>query len=147
MPKRKNSDEDSEINSLIEDVGLTFEVLASLAEHSEATKIVAEIVNRLKIKDSALKRARLELPSYLNITWSQVASHFGLSSVFTLLDFDPIPGVTLCYLPPSFHRELYMRSWSAMNVYAEPTKRMLEAPRVRLLNIARLVSIFSIPWT
>ncbi|KAJ7213602.1 hypothetical protein GGX14DRAFT_445532, partial [Mycena pura] len=143
MRKQKITDEDSDIEDLMEDVGLTPKVLATLKAHPEATKIVAEVVNRLGIKDSALKRARLELPSYLNITWSQVASHFRLSHTFTRLDFDPIPGVTLCYLPPSFHHELYMRSWSAMNVYAEPAERMLEAPRVRLLDIY-LVPLFAL---
>ncbi|KAJ7213604.1 hypothetical protein GGX14DRAFT_619159 [Mycena pura] len=149
MPKRKTLDEDSDIEDLMEEVGLTPEVLATLKTHPKSTKIVADIVNRLGIKDSALTRARLELPSFLNITWSQVASRFALSRSFSWLNFviDPIPGVTLCYLPPSFHRELYMRSWSAMNVYAEPTEHISEVPRVRLLDIARLVSLFSIPWS
>ncbi|KAJ7212078.1 hypothetical protein GGX14DRAFT_621645 [Mycena pura] len=146
MAKRKTSDKDSDsLEDFMDEVGLTPEVLERLGEHHEATKIVAEIVNRLGIKDSALKRARVELPSFSKITWGQVASHFGLLRTFGWLSFDSIPGVTLCYLPPSFHKELLMRSWSAMNVYAEPTQRKLEAPRVRLLDIARLVSSFQYP--
>ncbi|KAJ7129504.1 hypothetical protein C8R44DRAFT_666272 [Mycena epipterygia] len=144
MPKRKTSDkEDSDIiEDVMEEAGLTSDVLATLKTHPESTKIVAELANRLGIKNSALKRARLELPSFWDITWSQVADHFHLSRTFNILTFGAIRNVTLCYLPPSFHRELFTRGWSAMDVYAEPLEQGLDAPRTRLLDIY-LVPIFA----
>lgn len=130
----------------MEEAGLTSNVLATLKTHPESTKIVAELANRLGIKNSALKRARLEVPSFWDITWSQVAEHFHLSRTFDVLAFDAIRGIAPCYLPPSFHRELVARCWSAMDVCAEPLEHGLDsAPRTRLLDIARFLSVFSMP--
>jgi hypothetical protein len=132
--------------TILEDARFT-RFLSALSAHPHPTHVIAELANRFDIQEVALKRARRELPSFSHhITWAEVAAFFPpLRAVYRFTTFDPIPQIPSCFLPPSFHEELFVRSWAAMDVYSEPTENILEAPKVRLLEIVRLVSIFSIP--
>ncbi|KAJ7132089.1 hypothetical protein C8R44DRAFT_773015 [Mycena epipterygia] len=145
MPKRKQMSEDSgeEMDEILEEVGLTPDILKTLQAHPEATKVVAELANRMRIPDTTLKSARRNLPSFSNITWKEVAAYFTLDFSFNVLVFDPIQTVEACFLPPSFHKKNYPHAWSAMDVYAEPTEQVLEASKVRLLD-SFLIPIFAL---
>ncbi|KAJ7907894.1 hypothetical protein B0H13DRAFT_1618025, partial [Mycena leptocephala] len=94
-----------------------------------------------------LKRARRELPSFSHhITWAEVAAFFPSSeSRLSVHYIRPHPSNPSCFLPPSFHEELFVRSWAAMDVYSEPTENLLEAPKVRLLEIylVPIISLFA----
>ncbi|KAJ6537507.1 hypothetical protein DFH09DRAFT_1324140 [Mycena vulgaris] len=85
MPTKRKSLED--IEGLMEEAGLTPKVLELLTGHPQATTAVVELVNRLGIKESTLKRARLELPSFSDITWKQAAQYFRLSPYYNALAF------------------------------------------------------------
>ncbi|KAJ6561235.1 hypothetical protein DFH09DRAFT_1160828 [Mycena vulgaris] len=145
MPsKRKEISEDSqEVDDILDEVGLTVDILKMLQAHPEATKVVAELANRIGISDNSMKRARRNLPSFSRITGKEVASYFTLNLTFVGLRLDRNPNLVACLLPPSFHRQLYSQAWSAMDVYAEPTDHSLEAPRVRLLD-SFLIPIFAL---
>ncbi|KAJ6469593.1 hypothetical protein C8R47DRAFT_1222924 [Mycena vitilis] len=139
----KRKFEPEEIESRMEEVGLTTDVLASLRKSTDSTQIVGAFLNRLGIKHEDLKRARVELPSFSDVTWERVCEHFKWTRDFNSMQYDAIPTIPQCQLPASFHRTLWCQSWRALDLYGEPTQLQLEAPRVRLLDVY-IVPIFSL---
>ncbi|KAJ7700153.1 hypothetical protein B0H17DRAFT_1196138 [Mycena rosella] len=137
-PRRQEISED--VDDILEEVGLTPDILKALQVHPEGTKMVAELANRMRISESSMKRARRDLPSFSHSTWKQVAAYFNLNSPFRALAFHPIQNFGACFLPPSFHRYHFARAWSTMDLYSE---ELLEAPRMRLLD-SFLIPIFGL---
>ncbi|KAJ6541887.1 hypothetical protein B0H19DRAFT_1268829 [Mycena capillaripes] len=121
------------IDEILEDVGLTADILKTIEKHPEGTQILAEWANRMKISEKIFKHARRKLPSFSHVTWRDISGFFTLRP-FAQCKFDVIPDVKSCFLPPHFHRKVFSQAWSAMDVYSEPNELALEAPKVRLLE-------------
>ncbi|KAJ6543882.1 hypothetical protein B0H19DRAFT_1168780 [Mycena capillaripes] len=141
MSKRK-FDEQSDMDTLTSQGGLSPKVINALKFHPDSVSLIAQLVNRLDISEHQLKRARMELPSFSHVTWAEVADFFNLCRGFHALKLAPIPNLTPCFLPPSFHWRLYLAAWHAMDVYSEPMKQKLEAPRFRFFD-SYLIPLFA----
>jgi len=111
-----------------------------------ATLLLAHVAQKAGVAEKEFKKIRLTLPSSLQEKWEKVAPSFGLATNLIY------PGIKLprhsppmCYLPPSFHKELYQAGWRLMDVYQERTYQDREAIRVKLLEpVSFGLSLFSV---
>lgn len=84
-----------------------------------------------RVTDRQFIESRRKVPYFSKARWEEVAPKLGLQ---TNLD---APGLELarysppaCYLPASFHEELFQAGWRMMDVYKERVDQDREAAKV-----------------
>ena len=111
-----------------------------------AALLLAHVAQKAGVTEKEFKKIRLTLPSSLQEKWEKVAPSLGLATNLIY------PGIKLpwhsppmCYLPPSFHKELCQAGWRLMDVYQERTYQDREAIKFKLLEpVSFGSSLFSV---
>jgi hypothetical protein len=108
-PKRPRPEDD--LHGLLTDLGITPAALVLVKDHPEATKLAAQIVERLGVNQTALKRARLELhffqvangcrffPPTLSLQRNEFRPHPHCQVMFSspLFPLRALHGIMVCY--------------------------------------------------
>jgi len=137
MPKRNNNDIIN-VDNLIQSINLDRGLLHGLSQlnHDELAILLADIANRTHIPTTTFKNARIRLPSFAALKWSNLADHFQLgaswdASLLALRRFES----PRYRLPPSFHEAIFENAWRWQDIYCEKVGDMGEgSARMRLLD-------------
>lgn len=102
-------------------------------DREQLTLLVAEIANQRHIDTRSFKKARMDLPSFSSVRWTEFATKAGFPE-----SPDDLPlhlFTTPVYnLPPSFHKLIFENSWRALDVYQEKHELRQEASSLRILD-------------
>jgi hypothetical protein len=133
MPKRTNDDID--VDDLVEAINMDRGLINGLLQFNrdELEALFAHIANEAKISTASFKKARINLPSFCDAKWSDLAPQFGLPSDIELLDLETFT-TPKYYLPPSLHEAMFENAWRWQDVYHEKVDYTREEARVRLLD-------------
>jgi len=98
----------------------------------ELAALLADLANSANLPNATFKRARLDLPSFSAVKWSEFAEGYGLHEDASCLNFESFE--TPRYrLPPSLHQAMFENAWRWQDVYREKLD-LGEETRVRLLE-------------
>ncbi|OBZ65523.1 Metacaspase-1 [Grifola frondosa] len=139
MSKRKNSD----VEFALEETGLSALCIKQLLANPDLSTVIALLLNTPGIDETEVKRTRISLPSFSMEKWIDVAEQLGLRIYPALIEFKPLI-VPQCYLSPSFHEEIYIAAWAAMDVYSERIFQHTEVAGLKLLDpwLVPVVALF-----
>ncbi|KAH9894747.1 hypothetical protein C8Q73DRAFT_789948 [Cubamyces lactineus] len=112
-------------------------------DKDDAARVLAQLQVLTDVSDREIKKARATLPSFSAATWQDLAGQYGLPTKYNARKLHQ-HRVSMCYLPPSFHTELFVSSWRAADVYMDKIYQKREAARVRVLEpyILPLIALF-----
>ncbi|KAJ8463326.1 hypothetical protein ONZ51_g10326 [Trametes cubensis] len=112
-------------------------------DKDDAARVLAQLQVLTDVSDREIKKARATLPSFSAATWQDLAGQYGLPTKYNARKLHQ-HRVPMCYLPPSFHTELFVSSWRAADVYMDKIYQKREAARVRVLEpyILPLIALF-----
>src|SRR6266550_2809925 len=131
MTNRRHEDTidvDELIDSINLDKGLRAAFLGLTAD--ELAALLADFANLANLPTSAIKKARVDLPT---VKWTEFAREHSLPLNASRLNL--VPFTTPRFrLPPSLHETMFEYAWHWQNVYCEKADRGREEPRVRLLE-------------
>ena len=135
---REDIDVDQLIDSINLDKGLRAGVLELTAD--ELTALLADFANLANIPSAAFKKARVDLPSFSTVKWTEFAGEHGLP--LNASHLQPASFTTPRYLlSPSLHEAMFENAWRWQDVYREKVDRGREEGRVRLLEpVCQLIS-------
>jgi hypothetical protein len=128
-PDNDTDDLAGHIRDLLEDVEAT---LSARATQSLTKPRFMTALREIR-DDFEAKRRKVDLPSFSNVLWRDVAPQFNLDSSKSWHQFDylSIPNASL---PSSFHRKLMLDSPSWLDVYQERDFQDHEAAHIRLME-------------
>jgi hypothetical protein len=128
----KCSHEDIDVDEIIASVNLDKGLRAGLLELTadELAALLADFANSANLPTAALKKARVDLPSFSVVKWSEFAKEFGLPDNASHLGLASFK--TPRYrLSPSLHEAMFENSWRLQDVYRE---KVDQEARVKLLE-------------
>ena len=127
-----------DIDDVIDSVDLPEGWFENLLQDDNLPALLAELANQGNITNAAFKWARMNLPSFCDEKWSELASQFRLHSSMARLQLPTL--VTPVYLlPPTFHVANFTSAWQTLDVYREIDTRTRPEARVRILDPVRLL--------
>jgi hypothetical protein len=129
MPNHSRIDLDAITDSLVLDDGFHSSFLELTTE--EQTAFIADLAARAKITAAAIKKAKVELPSFSHVKWAQVAEVLDTSA----LDLETFQ-ILKYRLPPSFHEIMFKNAWRCQDVYCEMVDHQREEVSIRLCEPA-----------
>ncbi|KAF8816701.1 hypothetical protein BYT27DRAFT_6384297 [Phlegmacium glaucopus] len=129
--KRKLVELENAIQSVNLDRGWIDELLA--LEKDDLALVLGDLVNRSRISNTAIKRARSALPSFSAARWAGFAKELRppLDPEHPVLRHFATPSY---WLPPSFHEAIFENSWRTQDVYREKSDQTREEARIRILD-------------
>jgi hypothetical protein len=131
MKRSLDIDVDDILASMNLDRGLRAAVLE--LSQDELAAVLGELANHGNLPTSAVKKARVDLPSFSKAKWSDFALEYGLPRVASALSLGTF--TTPKYrLPPSLHETILENAWRWQDVYRERMFQETEAGKVRFLE-------------
>jgi hypothetical protein len=94
---------------------------------------LADLANLANLPTVAFKKARVDLPSFSMVKWTEFSREYGLPLNVSHLQL--ISFTTKRYrLPPSLHKAMFENAWCWQDVYREKVDQGREEARLRLLE-------------
>lgn len=131
MTGRRSYIEAENIKEVIDAIQLPDGWIDQFAKHPSIIDILVYLAHEAGVTDRQFIESRRKVPYFSKARWEEVAPKLGLQ---TNLD---APGLELarysppaCYLPASFHEELFQAGWRMMDVYKERVDQDREAAKV-----------------
>lgn len=134
-PMTKRSHDDIDVDDIIDSIKLDHGLRAGLLELTldELADVLADVANEARLPTAIFKEARIDLPSFFAVKWSEYAKEFGLPNNIEYLCLVPVK--TPKYrLPPSLHEAIFENSWRWLDVYREKVSQQRGNAKVRLLQ-------------
>jgi hypothetical protein len=129
--EREVIDVDDVVESMNFDKGLDCAFLDLTTDEQAA--LLAHLANSVNLPNAAIKKARLDLPSFSAVQWSTFAQQYDLPMDAENLGLEPF-STPKYRLPPSFHQAMIENAWRWQDVYREKVDQRREEARVRLLQ-------------
>jgi hypothetical protein len=99
----------------------------------ELAVLLADLANSANLPNATFKKARVDLPSFSAVKWSEFAKEYSLPDNASYLNLKSFK--TPRYrLPPSLHQAMFENAWRWQDVYREKVEQEREEARVRLLE-------------
>ena len=133
MAKRGRHDID--VDEIIDSMNLKEGLRSAVLELTpdQLTALLADLANSANLSTAAFKKARVDLPSFSTVKWSQFAAELKLPRTPSLLRL--VSFQTPRYrLPLSLHQVMFENAWRWQDVYREKVDQEREETRVRLLE-------------
>ena len=131
----KHSHHDIDVDEIIDSMNMTKGLRSAVLQLTpdKLAALLADLANSANLSTAALKQARVDLPLFSTVKWSQFAASLKLPrtpSQLRLVSFQ-----TPRYrLPPSLHQAMFENAWRWQDVYREKVDQEREEAKVRLLE-------------
>lgn len=135
MPAAKRKLYDAQVEDAIQSFDIQGDWMSTLltGDRERLILLIAEIANQRHIDTRSFKKARIDLPSFTSVKWTEFASKSGFPENPKDLQLNLFT-TPVYILPPSFHKSIFENSWRALDVHQEKDERTGEASRVRTLD-------------
>jgi len=135
--------EDIDVDDVVSCINLDKGLVHGLLDltHDELVAVLADVANKAQITNSNFKKARIDLPSFSTVKWSNFAEQYGLSPDPERVSFEAF-STPRYRLPPTFHKMMFESAWRSQDVFREPPYQTREDAKVRILDpVCQLMSV------